>query len=63
LQDFVNNPSRTRDRDTIRELLRTRRGKLNMAEVRDYFALFVRTEWLDELLAPCPTGRPSALTR
>ena len=51
LQALVNNPSRTRDLDDIRALLRAQRGKLNMAEVREYFALFDRTEWLDELLA------------
>ena len=48
---MVNNPSRTRDLDDIRKLLRARRGKPNMAGVRDYVALFDRTEWLDELLA------------
>lgn len=51
LQALVNNPSRTRDLDDIRALLRAQRGKLNMAEVREYFALFDRTELLDELLA------------
>lgn len=51
LQALVNNPSRTRDLDDIRALLRAQRGKLNMAEVREYVALFGRTEWLDELLA------------
>jgi hypothetical protein len=51
LQALVNNPSRTRDLDDIRSLLRAQRGKLNMAEVREYFALFDRTGLLDELLA------------
>lgn len=51
LQALVNNPSRTRDLDDIRALLRAQRGKLNMTEVRDYFALFDHTEWLDELLS------------
>ncbi|MGA0586437.1 hypothetical protein ACO2Q2_04780 [Dyella sp. KRB-257] len=51
LQALVNNPSRTRDLDDIRALLRAQRGKLNMPEVREYFALFDRTEWLDEILA------------
>ncbi len=32
-------------------LLRAQRGKPNMAEVREYFALFNRTELLDDLLA------------
>ena len=51
LQALVNNPSRTRDLDDIRALLRAQRGKLNMAEVHEYFALFDCTELLDELLA------------
>lgn len=51
LQALVNNPSRGRDLDDIRALLRAQRGKLNLTEVRDYFALFNRTELLDELLA------------
>ncbi len=51
LQALVNNPSRTRDLDDIRALLRARRGRLNIAEVREYFALFDRKELLDELLA------------
>lgn len=51
LQALINNPSRTRDLDDVRALLRAQRGKLNMAEVREYFALFERTELLDELLA------------
>jgi len=51
LQALVNNPSRTRDLDDIHALLRAQRGKLNMAEVREYFVLFDRTELLDELLA------------
>ena len=50
LQALVNNPSRTRDLDDIRALLQAQRGKLNMAEVREYFTLFDRAEWLDELL-------------
>ena len=48
---WVNNPSRTRDLDDIRGLLRAQAGRLNMAEVREYFALFDRKEMLDELLA------------
>lgn len=51
LQALVNNPSRTRDLDDIRGLLRAQRGRLNMQEVQDYFALFDRKEMLDELLA------------
>jgi hypothetical protein len=51
LQALVNNPSRTRDLDDIRALLRAQRGKLNMAEIQEYFDLFGRTDLLDELLA------------
>jgi hypothetical protein len=51
LQALVNNPSRTRDLDDIRGLLRAQRGRLNMREVQEYFALFDRQEMLDELLA------------
>lgn len=51
LQALVNNPSRTRDLDDIRGLLRAQRGRLNMQEVQGYFALFDRQEMLDELLA------------
>jgi hypothetical protein len=51
LQALVNNPARTRDLDDIRALLRAQRGRLNMQEVQEYFALFDRKEMLDELLA------------
>lgn len=51
LQALVNNPSRQRDLDDIRALLRAQRGRLNMQEVRGYFDLFERGELLDELLA------------
>lgn len=50
LQALVNNPSRARDLDDMRALLRAQRGRLNMPEVREYFALFGREELLDELL-------------
>jgi hypothetical protein len=35
--------------EDIRALLRAQPGKLNMVELRKYFALFDRTELLDEL--------------
>ena len=50
LQALVNAPERGRDRDDILALLRTGRGKLDMREVRDYFALFDRMNLLDEML-------------
>lgn len=51
LQALVNNPSRSRDLDDIRALLHAQRGRLNMPEVREYFALFERLELFDELRA------------
>jgi hypothetical protein len=51
LQALVNNPSRTRDLDDIRALLHAQRDRLDLAEVREYFVLFDRSEMLDDLLA------------
>lgn len=50
LQALVNNPSRVRDLEDIRALLRAQNGRLNMSEVREYFAMFNRMEMLDGLL-------------
>lgn len=50
LQAVVNDPSRTRDLDDIRALLKTHLPSLNMDELREYFALFDRLELLNELL-------------
>ena len=50
LQGVVNDPRRTQDLEDIRALLRANRGKLDMAEVREYFRLFNRDSLLDELL-------------
>jgi hypothetical protein len=50
LQALVNNPSRSRDLEDIRALLRAQRGRLNMREVQEYFAMFDRAEMLDGLL-------------
>ena len=50
LQALVNNPSRRRDIEDIRALLRAQHGRLNMPEVREYFAMFDRAEMLDGLL-------------
>lgn len=58
LQALVNNPSRTRDLDDIRALLRAQRSRLNMQEVQEYFALFDRKEILDELLAEIASETP-----
>jgi hypothetical protein len=51
LQAHVNDPTRTRDLDDIRALLRAQRHALNIGEVQDYFALFDRKDLLDALLA------------
>jgi hypothetical protein len=50
LQALVNDPSRTRDLEDIRALLRANRGTLDTAELRGYFALLDREALLDELL-------------
>ncbi len=50
LQALVNDPSRTRDLEDIRALLRANRGRLDTAEMRGYFRLFDREALLDELL-------------
>lgn len=51
LQALANDPSRQRDGDDIRALLRHNAGALDMTRVRRYFALFEREVWLDALLA------------
>lgn len=51
LQALANDPSRIRDIEDIRALLSTKHDELDMQEIREYFALFDRTQWLDELLA------------
>lgn len=50
LQGFVNDATRARDLDDIRALMRTHRGSLDLTELREYFTLFGKLEWLDELL-------------
>lgn len=51
LQALCNDPTRGRDFDDIRQLLRANRTQLDMDEVRKYFAIFEREALLDELLA------------
>ncbi len=51
IQAFSNDPTRTRDLEDIRGLLRVQQERLNMQEVRDYFALFDKMALLDEILA------------
>ncbi len=50
LQGYVNNPRRTRDMDDIRSLLGANRENIDLAEVRQYFELFEKTDLLDALL-------------
>jgi len=50
LQAFVNDPTRTRDVDDIRALLKIHRGSINREELQTYFILFNKTNLLDELL-------------
>lgn len=51
LQAFVNDPSRGRDLDDIRALLKANANTLDMIEVRRYFELFEREQLLEDLLA------------
>lgn len=48
LQALANDPTRLRDLDDIRALLRSNRDRLRMDEVRRYFALFGQEALLDE---------------
>ena len=50
LQGFVNDPTRTRDLDDIRALLKIHRNTLDIDELRNYFDLFNQAELLHELL-------------
>jgi hypothetical protein len=50
LQGWVNDPRRTQDLEDIRALLRANRDTIDLAELRDYFALFNRQQLLDDLL-------------
>ncbi len=50
LQALKNDPSRIRDIDDIRKLLRAGNGKLDMAEVTGYFDLFDSADLLRELM-------------
>ena len=50
LQAYVNDPTRVRDLDDIRALLRANRESVDMDEVRGYFELFDREDLFDELV-------------
>jgi hypothetical protein len=55
LQALKNDPSRTRDIDDIRKLLRAGHGKLDMTEVTGYFDLFDSADLLRELMRELET--------
>ena len=50
LQGYVNDPTRTRDLDDIRALLRMHHATLDHAALREYFRLFEREGLLEELI-------------
>ncbi len=50
LQGFTNDATRTRDLDDIRALMQRHRDSLDLAELREYFALFNQLDLLNELL-------------
>ena len=50
LQGVVNDATRTRDLDDMRALMQRHIASLDMAELREYFALFDKLELRDELL-------------
>ncbi len=50
LQGYVNDPTRSRDRDDIRALLRAHPDSLDFRELREYFRLFEREDLFEELV-------------
>ena len=58
LQAIINDPTRSQDTGDIRALLRTQAGRLDMTEVRAYFALFDRSDLFDELIAEIANESP-----
>lgn len=50
LQALLNNPSRVRDEQDIRDLLRANLDQMDMGELRKYFVLFGHEGWLSQLL-------------
>ena len=50
LQGFVNDATRIRDLEDIRALLKIHRDSLDMNKLREYFSLFNKLEFLNELL-------------
>lgn len=54
LQGYVNDPSRTRDLEDIRALLKANRESIDFDEVRQYFKLFDREGLFDGLVAEVP---------
>jgi predicted nucleotidyltransferase len=58
LQAWVNDPSRIRDLEDIKSLLRSGAGALDMDEVAGYFGLFEREALLEDLITQSGT-RPA----
>jgi hypothetical protein len=52
LQGYINDATRTRDLDDIRELLKIHRASLNIDELREYFSLFNQLDLFNELIGP-----------
>ena len=50
LQGYVNDPTRTRDLDDIRALLRSHLDTVDLEALRTYFRLFEREELLEALI-------------
>jgi hypothetical protein len=50
LQGYVNDPTRMRDLDDLRALLKANAGQLDMDDVQRYFALFDQKDLLEALL-------------
>ncbi len=50
LQALANDPSRSQDVQDIRGLIQAKRSELDEPLLREYFRLFGREQWLDELL-------------
>ncbi len=51
LQGYVNDPTRTRDLEDIRALVKIHRASLDMTQLHEYFALFDQHKLLMELVA------------
>lgn len=50
IQGITNDATRTRDLDDIRALIQRHRPALDIAELREYFALFDKMDLFNELI-------------